>query len=43
MAGHAIWHLLVNKTPYMLTFILIAAGLAGFGLFYKFIDWFEKI
>jgi len=27
----------------MLTLILIVAGLAGFWLFFKFIDWFEKI
>jgi uncharacterized membrane protein YuzA (DUF378 family) len=27
----------------MLTVILYLAGIAGFALFYKFIDWFEKI
>ena len=27
----------------MLTLILYLAGIIGFALFYKFIDWFEKI
>jgi len=27
----------------MLTLILYLAGIAGFALFFKFIDWFEKI
>jgi len=27
----------------MLTVILYLAGIAGFVLFFKFIDWFEKI
>jgi len=27
----------------MLTVILLAAGLLGFGLFFRSIDWFEKI
>jgi len=27
----------------MLTVILYLAGIIGFALFYKFIDWFEKI
>jgi len=27
----------------MSTIILIAAGIAGFALFFKCIDWFEKI
>jgi hypothetical protein len=31
------------KQYFMLTAILLAAGLLIFGLFYKCIDWFEKI
>ncbi len=34
---------LLSKSNHMLTLLLILAGLAGFNLFFKFIDWFEKI
>jgi hypothetical protein len=38
-----LWHNYIQINTTMLTTILIIAGVIGFALFFKFIDWFEKI
>jgi hypothetical protein len=40
--GYIAWDLFKNLNT-MMTIILLAAGLICFRLFYKSIDWFEKI
>lgn len=40
--GHSLWHV-VDKRQKMLTTILFLAGLICFRLFFKCIDFFEKV
>jgi len=40
---HILWHFIIIKIKSMLTIVLIVAGLLCFVLFFKSIDFFDKI